>query len=253
MNERDFFDLLLLGWLLLAVIVFISLFFVAAPYGRHIHKGWGPSINNRLGWVIMEAPAALVFAVFFVTGDYRDTATVWTFLLIWEIHYVHRAFIYPFGLKGAGKQMPLAVVGMAFAFNCVNGYINGRYLFTFSGGYANDWLGDPRFIAGLVIFTAGYALNRHADTVLRRLRRGNENGYAIPHGALYRWISCPNYFGEIIEWFGWALLTWSPAGLVFALWVTANLVPRAKTHHQWYGECFADYPPERKALIPRLW
>ena len=70
---------------------------------------------------------------------------------------------------------------------------------------------------------------------------------------MYRWISCPNYFGEIIEWIGWAIATWSLAGLAFALWTAANLVPRAYSHHQWYRESFTDYPPERKALVPRLW
>jgi protein-S-isoprenylcysteine O-methyltransferase Ste14 len=70
---------------------------------------------------------------------------------------------------------------------------------------------------------------------------------------MYRWISCPNYFGEIVEWIGWAIATWSLAGLAFALWTAANLAPRARSHHQWYRESFADYPQERKALVPRLW
>jgi protein-S-isoprenylcysteine O-methyltransferase Ste14 len=70
---------------------------------------------------------------------------------------------------------------------------------------------------------------------------------------MYRWISCPNYFGEIVEWIGWAIATWSLAGLAFALWTAANLAPRAHSHHQWYRESFADYPQERKALVPRLW
>ena len=104
-----------------------------------------------------------------------------------------------------------------------------------------------------MLFVAGCAINRQSDFTLRRLRENGEAGYSIPYGGFYRWVSSPNYFGEIIQWFGWALATWSLAGLMFAVWTAANLAPRALSHHRWYRESFVDYPPERKALLPRLW
>ena len=63
-------------------------------------------------------------------------------------------------------------------------------------------------------------------------------------------MSCPNYLGEIVEWCGWALATWSPAGLAFAVYTAANLAPRAVSNHHWYLSHFPDYPRERRALIP---
>jgi hypothetical protein len=63
-------------------------------------------------------------------------------------------------------------------------------------------------------------------------------------------VSCPNYLGEIIEWSGWALATWSLAGAAFALYTIANLAPRAVAYHRWYRESFNDYPPARRALLP---
>jgi steroid 5-alpha reductase family enzyme len=102
-------------------------------------------------------------------------------------------------------------------------------------------------------FTAGYIINRQSDRTLRRLRENGEPGYAIPHGGFYRWVSSPNYFGESIQWFGWALVTWSLIGLAFAVWTAANLAPRALSHHRWYREYFVNYPPERRALLSRLW
>jgi protein-S-isoprenylcysteine O-methyltransferase Ste14 len=87
---------------------------------------------------------------------------------------------------------------------------------------------------------------------LLRLKKANPDDYSIPRGGLFRWVSCPNYLGEIVEWLGWALLTWSPAGLAFAAWTMANLVPRARAHHRWYRERFSDYPTKRKALVPGL-
>ena len=103
------------------------------------------------------------------------------------------------------------------------------------------------------LFVAGFVINRQADHTLRSLRRPGESGYRIPHGGLYRWISCPNYLGEIVEWTGWAMMTWSLAGLSFAVWTAANLAPRAWAHHAWYRKYFAEYPPERRALLPGLW
>ena len=253
MSEQFLFNALLIGLFFFAAVTAAVLFFIPAPYGRHLRAGWGPTFENRLGWVIMEAPAVVVFAVCFVVGEYRNTWTAWILFILWQSHYVHRSFIYPLELNSTRKRMPVLIAGLGFLFNMQNGYVNARYLYTFSGGYPNSWLTDPRFVAGLLLFLAGYIINRHADSTLRRLRQSNPSGYAIPYGGLYRWISCPNYFGEIIEWLGWALATWSLPGLAFAVWTAANLAPRAKSHHTWYRRQFAGYPPQRKALLPGLW
>jgi 3-oxo-5-alpha-steroid 4-dehydrogenase 1 len=252
-NEKLFFNYLIIGWLILSAIVFIALFFVAAPYGRHARKGWGISINNRLGWLIMEAPAAVVFFLFFMLGSNSFSLVSIVFLIMWEAHYLHRAFIYPFSLSKKVKIMPVSIVSSGFFFNLVNCYLNGRYLFTFSGGYAVSWFADPRFIIGVALFITGYVINRESDLTLRKLRENCTEDYQIPVGALYKFVSCPNYLGEVVIWIGWALATWSLPGLVFALWTAANLIPRARAHHKWYHSYFVNYPEERKALIPKVW
>jgi 3-oxo-5-alpha-steroid 4-dehydrogenase 1 len=251
-KELTFFHGLLVGWFVLGAVVFVALFFIAAPYGRHIRHGWGITIDNKLGWVLMEAPAPIVFAVCFVLGDSVNAVAV-VFLILWEAHYLHRAFIYPFGRRGSAKPMPLVIMSFGFIFNVMNGYLNGRYIFTFSGGYDSRWLIDPRFILGTALFVIGYIINRRADYILRELRQPGESGYKISNHRLYRWVSSPNYLGEIIIWTGWAVATWSLPGLAFAFWTAANLVPRAKAHHDWYRQTFPDYPPERKALVPGVW
>ena len=141
---------------------------------------------------------------------------------------------------------------MAASFNVVNGYLNGRWLFTLGPELPVSWLYSPQFLVGALIFIAGLALNLHSDALLRRLRRDGDSGYKIPHGGLFRWVSCPNYLGEILEWIGWAIATASLGGWSFAAWTAANLVPRAISHHRWYRQHFPDYPRERKALIPWL-
>ncbi len=239
--------------LVVAAAVFAVLFFVSAPYGRHIRRGWGPLIPNNLGWIIMETPAVLVFAICFAGGSAMKNLPILLFFGLWELHYVNRALIYPLTIRDGRKKMPLAVILMGFAFTLGNTFANGRYLFTLSGGYPQSWLHDPRFLIGVSLFGVGFIINNWADLALRALRKPGETGYHIPYGGLYRWVSCPNYLGELIEWSGWALATWSLPGLAFTVWTFANLAPRARSHHAWYYANFPEYPKNRKALLPWIW
>jgi len=254
MSQDFFFRIVLAISLIVAVIVFLVLFFIAAPYGRYTRRDWGPQLPNWLGWLLMESVSAILMFVMFLVGNAGKTITLLIFLLMWESHYIHRAFIYPFSLRDKWKRMPAVVSLMGAIFNLCNAYLNGRYLFGLSGSrYSADWLIKPQFILGALLFIVGFIINRQADRVLYELRAEGDLGYKIPNGGLYRYISCPNYFGEILEWSGWAIATWSLTGLAFAVWTFANLAPRARAHHKWYHQNFKEYPTERKALLPGLW
>jgi len=252
-SEDLIFHVLAILMLVFAAGTFGVLHFVTAPYGRHARRGWGPSVGARLGWVLMEAPAPLVFALCVVAAKGPHSVAELVLLGMWQVHYIHRAFVYPLGLRHLDSRMPAAILGLGFLLNAINGYLNGRHVFMFSGGYADGWLTDVRFVGGSLLFAAGFFINRRADATLRRLRSPGESGYRIPYGGLYRWVSSPNYLGEIIQWTGWAAATWSMAGLAFMLWTIANLAPRARAHHCWYLQRFPEYPRERRALVPGLW
>ena len=169
---------------------------------------------------------------------------------MWQGHYLYRAFVFPFLLSRGARAWPVSVVAMGASFNLVNAALNGRWLFSLSPGYAEDWLADPRFVVGGLLFVGGFVVHLRADQQLRALRVPGETGYRVPRGGFYRWVSCPNYLGEVVQWSGFALATWSLPGLSFALWTVANLLPRAIAHHRWYRREFADYPKERRAVIP---
>jgi len=232
----------------LAVVTFVALRFITAPYGRHKRTGWGVTLPARAGWLVMESVSPIVFAVVFWSGPRRAELVPLVLLAMWQGHYLYRAFVYPFLLRG-GRRMPLVVALLAIAFNLLNASINAYWVGTL-GQYPHSWPADPRFLAGAALFAGGLALHIWADRKLRRLRASGHNDYQIPYGGAYRWVSCPNYLGEIVEWTGWALATWSLAGLAFALYTAANLAPRAIDHHAWYREHFPGYPAERRALIP---
>ncbi len=229
----------------------MTLLFVAAPYGRHARSGWGPDLDATLGWVLMELPAVLGMAFFFAVGEHHRLPAI-VLLALWQLHYLHRTFVFPFRRRGRSRRTPLLIVAMAMLFNVVNSYLNGRQLFTLGDEHPASWLLSPQFVGGALLFLSGWWINLRSDGTLFRLRRPGESGYRIPEGGLFRWISCPNYLGEILEWVGWAIAAGTLAGWTFAAWTAANLVPRALAHHRWYRERFPDYPAARKALIPGL-
>jgi protein-S-isoprenylcysteine O-methyltransferase Ste14 len=232
----------------LAVVTFVALRFITAPYGRYQRAGWGVTMPARAGWLVMESVSAVLFAVVFLSGPRRADLVALVLFAMWQSHYLYRAFVYPFLLRG-GSRIPLVVVLLAIAFNVLNAWVNAYWIGTL-GRYPDSWLADPRFLVGAGLFAGGLILHMWADRKLRRLRASDSNGYQVPYGGAYRWVSSPNYLGEIVEWTGWALATWSLAGLAFALYTVANLGPRAIDHHAWYRRQFPDYPAERRALIP---
>ena len=239
-----------------AAVVFAALMFFTAPYGRHARPGWGLSLREKRGWQIMESPAVIVIAACLLVGWDRGlvpSMMAAIFLLFWEIHYLYRTIVFTSLMREGKKQFPVLLVVFAIIFNTLNGFVNGYHLFLDHAGYNLAWLVDPRFIVGTIVFFSGFIIHVRSDRQLRSLRGPGETGYSIPYAGMFRYVSSPNYFGEILEWIGWAILTWSIAGLAFAAFTFANLFPRALANHRWYREEFgAEYPEERKAIIPFL-
>ena len=244
------FQNLINSWIGIGIITFLILLFITAPYGRHIRSGWGPNLQKRFGWILMETPALYVMWLFyFLYADFTNIVLI-IFLFIWSIHYINRSIIWPFLIDKNGS-MPLVVAILAFIFNVFNASFHGFWFFFMDNQYDISWLLNSNFLIGLCIFILGMAINIHSDRILLNISK-EEKGYQIPYGGFYKWVSSPNYFGEIIEWIGWAIMTWSLSGFVFALWTIFNLLPRALKHHSWYKDKFDNYPKDRKAIIPKI-
>ena len=243
---------ILQGVFIAAALTFLVSLFISSPYGKHERDGWGPGINMRLGWCILELPAFAFMFWFYWQGEFTFHLVPLILFSLFQIHYFHRSFIYPLQIRvkpNAEYKWALLLMGMPF--NAANGALNGWHLSQLATPlYDNAWLYDIRFISGLIIFAAGFALTKHSDAILRNLRKPGETGYKIPVGGMYRYVSCPNYLGEMIQWSGFALAGWSLPALAFVAFTASNLIPKAIASHQWYKENFADYPTDRKAVIP---
>jgi 3-oxo-5-alpha-steroid 4-dehydrogenase 1 len=155
-------------------------------------------------------------------------------------------------IRTKGKKMPVIIMLSAMLFNTVNGSLIGIWFADFAH-YPDSWYCSPSFIIGILLFLGGMLVNWQADYILIGLRKKGDTDYQIPQSGLFSLISSPNLFGEIIEWGGFALLTWSLPALAFFIWTCANLVPRAMANHRWYKTTFPDYPAKRKILLPYWW
>lgn len=234
---------------LLCPLVLIALLRFPAPYGRHHAGGWGPKLPSRTAWFLMESPALVVIAWLVLRSPARDAAVALVPLAFWLFHYGYRTFFYPALMRPSGRSFPLFLVAFAVAFNVLNGFNNAAALIENAVRHAP--LLTPHFGIGAAFFVAGFAIHAHSDATIRGLRKPGDSGYAIPTGGLFRWVGSPNYLGEMIQWAGWAVMTWSLAGLAFALFTVCNLLPRAISNDRWYRQRFGeDYPRSRKVLFP---
>jgi protein-S-isoprenylcysteine O-methyltransferase Ste14 len=243
--------LLLLIQFVLCPIVLVSLLWTTAPYGRHNRPGWGPCLPARMAWFVMELPALLLLPALVLASASRTVPAVWIPMLLWVFHYGYRTVVFPWLMRGSSRTFPALLVGFAITFNLLNGFNNGSALV--ANGTDNATVTTVHFASGALIFVVGFVLHFQADRTIRLLRNPDESDYRIPNGGLFRWVGSPQYLGEIIQWVGWALMTWSLAGLAFALFTICNLLPRAISNDRWYRQQFADYPAERKILIPKVY
>ena len=230
-----------------AVIVFVSLYFVNAGYGKFYRSSWGPSLDNHLGWFLMEVPVFIAMLLLWWFSERRTDVVRLAFLLLFQAHYFHRSFIFPRQLRGHSR-MPWSIVAMGAVFNTLNAFMQGGWIFFISPAdyYPSSWLLSVPFLCGTVVFFAGMYINIQSDGIIRNLRQPGDTAHYLPQGGIFRYVTSANYFGEWLEWTGFAILTWSWAGAVFALWTFANLCPRAARIYDMYSREFPDQMAQLK-------
>jgi 3-oxo-5-alpha-steroid 4-dehydrogenase 1 len=242
----SFYYYSLIAMIILAVIIFIVLQFITPAYGMTFNNRWGMSVKNKMGWLIMESPVFVAMTFLYLyslkNGIKPFNWVTFSIFVFFQLHYFQRSFVFPPLMRGSSK-MPISIIAMGFFFNTMNAYMQGGWLFYVCPEiqYEISWFWSVPFIIGTILFFLGMVINMHADRIIRALRKDkNDNNYYIPHGFLFNKISSANYFGEILEWVGFAILSWSPSGLVFVLWSFANIVPRSKAVYERYIQFFGD-------------
>lgn len=249
------FDILLIVMTLLGLVVFVALHFFEAGYGYLFDRRYGPPVPNKIGWIAMEAPVFVAMCALWIASDRTWEAAPLALFALFQLHYLQRAFIFPLLMRGKSR-MPLGIVAMGAAFNLVNALMQGGWIFFIApADYYADWFVRPCIYVGGALFLAGMAVNLHSDRIIRHLRRPGDTRHYIPRGGMFRYVSSANYFGELTEWIGFAVASWSWAGAVFAWWTFANLAPRAASLYRRYEKEFGEEFTRlgRKKIIPFIY
>jgi len=170
MPDLSFYQATALGLTIAGAFTLVSLLFIAAPYGRYERKKWGPEIDERIVWMVMEAVSPIMFAIFFLRGLSGDTPSPVQLILaaMFVGHYIYRSFIYPMRIRGVGKK-PVVTGTMAVVFNSFNGSANGWGV-AYAAHLDAGWLTSPFFLVGVPVFFFGMWLNLNSDHILRNLR-----------------------------------------------------------------------------------
>ncbi|KAK8748600.1 hypothetical protein OTU49_015883, partial [Cherax quadricarinatus] len=249
-NDEELITRMCYGTLIYA---FLTLVLPEAPYGRYTNYKFGFGVPVKLAWCLQECPSFIIPVCLVVYGKqtaYRGVVNQMC-LGMFVMHYFQRSFIYPLVMKSQ-RPVPFLTFFCAFLTCSYNGILHGLYFVNFCHYKNEEWMYSPTFYIGFALFLYGMKINLGADSTLKNLRSGNETGYKIPTGGLFERISCPNYFGEIVEMWGYALASLAPPAAAHAVFTTLFLSRRALQHHQWYLKKFEDYPKNRKAIFPFL-
>ena len=100
---------------LLALAVYIALHYFEAGYGYLFNRKYGFPIPNRIGWVLMECPVFIAMTVLWLLSDRTWEAAPLALLILFQGHYLQRAFIFPLLDPGSIRKMPAGIVGMGHA------------------------------------------------------------------------------------------------------------------------------------------
>lgn len=281
----------------MAFLTLLSVTVCHAPYGRYSADTIVPVVvDTRAAWILQEMPtlAAVAFHLALVggasskslfdivldpldaviAGVYATPCVAFIGLALFTTHYIHRTLIFPFMIQPRSPT-PIHIMLLANAYCSFNGTLQASAWIRF----APKLFGEVKFsdllenpcsspaivtIVGILLFASGMFINMKSDYALVALRHRTAKGsYSIPRGFAFEFISCPNFFGEGVEWLGYAFTaaglsgacictTASLVGLSFFLYTLSNTFPRGVKHHQWYLDTFKEKYAQlnRKAVIP---
>ncbi|KAM4583630.1 3-oxo-5-alpha-steroid 4-dehydrogenase 2a [Odontesthes bonariensis] len=222
---------------------------ICALYGRYTPPSWR-CVPARLGWFLQEVPSLLVPLLLLLRAGPPEPGPGAALLLCtFMLHYFYRSVIY--SLLTRGRPVPLRIVLYAAIFCSISGFLQGHHLLH-CARFQDTWLTKLRLTTGFLVFLVGLTINIHSDNILRNLRKPGEYVYRIPKGGMFEFVSGANYFGEIVEWCGYAVAAWSLPAFAFAFFTICSIGPRAYHHHRDYQKRFKDYPRSRKAIVPFL-
>lgn len=219
-------------------------------------KDLGPQIAFRPVYIIEYLGPLVIYPLFafklvpWVYGEdvkYARTYTQNIALFLWVLHYAKREvetiLVHEFG----NLTMPV-----------FNLFKNSLYYWGFAAfvGYTVNYptyvvLPRWHFMVGFALFMTSLICNFICHMILAELRTPGSSELKLPRGFLFEYVTCPNYFCEIMMWFAFNILTgFTLAGTLFNICGAYQMVMWARDKHRKLKSVFPAYPKNRKIIFP---
>lgn len=219
-----------------------------------IVKDLGPQMSWRLVYVIEYLGPLLIVSLFFLNSNHFHNPTVTNVAFImFASHYLKRILETLFVHEFSKSTMPLFnLVKNSSYYWILSGLLIGHYVFNGGANNDNHLFGDFRYIF-VLFFVCTQICNLKCHLIQKNLKKKNKGEKGIPDGVGFQYVSCANYFWELMSWLNFALFInhWS-CFLFFAVGLIV-MTKWAKERHSNYLKNFGDkYPKNRKAILPFL-
>ena len=113
------YELILIPWLIIAIIIFFALLKINAPYGKFLDKSFKIKLPYKIGWFLQEIISPISLLFFFLYNNTQiEINLTYFFIFLWVLHYIYRSIIFPLRMKSNTSQIPLAIMFSAI-FLCI--------------------------------------------------------------------------------------------------------------------------------------
>jgi len=222
------------------------------PYSKFTVTSKG--IPSRTGWSIIYCIAItthiICFILYLITGGYFNYYHG-AYFLANLVHFLRRLFESLFIHKYSAAMDWKVVINVSLVYFAIGASAWFWIIPIRSHELIDSILSRPYFWIGLVICPVGQFINSYHHYLLSALRKEGELRYKVPYGGLFEYVSCPHYLGELLTFFGFALITSHLILYIHLAVIAVFLIGRSYNTTQWYRQKIREsYPKNRKHIIP---
>jgi len=224
-----------------------------AGYSKFADATAAFKVPSRLGMTLLYSPALLVSLAYLKndpkSGNGREKLTA----LLLSVHFGKRVLESLFLHRYSGTMNGdfLAPVSTSYALTATLIAHQQRQIANYAGSVADQRM----LLAGIVLNAVGQLGNLYHHWLLAAMRPtkgGAEESskYVVPSGGMFRYVTAPHYFFELLSWLGIAAVTQHLNSFLVVADMLSYLAGRSFATTRWYNAKFKNYPAERKHLIP---
>jgi very-long-chain enoyl-CoA reductase len=206
-----------------------------------------PLILNRNAITIAYLGPIVVFVYLsFKFGLTNFDAVHAVILFISNFHYIRRVLETQIDVRATDTIDVLKAFSLSFYYWFLYGYLVGVNIFSpdFNSSFGLDK------IVYAILFLISEFNNYMCHNILRDLKVVNKGKRGIPTGNMFKYVSCANYFWEILSWVFFWLIANTMTSALFILWSIISMTYLAVSKHNNYVSNFDNYPKNRTAIIP---